>query len=93
MEPKRKLTLKGIVYIAMCAYLAFIFVGQQRDINEGKRKIIGISEKIEAENKRHQELTTQKSLIDTPEYKENVARERGGLVMPYETVFIDPFEK
>ena len=100
MEPKRKkrslkrrLSFKGILYVVVCCYLAFIFIGQQSDLNEGKRKIIEIDEKIEAGNKRHQELTEQKSLSNTPEYKEKIARERVGLVKPYETVFIDPTEK
>ena len=89
---KKRLFAVSFAFI-LCVYVIGLFCLQQMDINHNRIAIAEIDTEILAEQNRCDELQRQKSLIDTPEYKERVARERGGLVRPDEIIFVDPLEK
>lgn len=84
--------LKVVLCFALCVYVGWVFLGQQIDSNANVRKIADIDGKIAVAEQEYADLLHQKEISDTPEYKEKIARERGGLVMPGEIVFIDPLK-
>ena len=70
-------------------YGVYTMVEQQTEldeINKEKEKYIAIQEEEQMEYER---LLEVKENINSDEYIEEVAREKLGLVMPYETIFVD----
>lgn len=73
----------------MFIYGIYTLIEQEVELKEiarEKEKYISLCE--EEEMKHEQLLETRKS-INTDEYIEEVAREKLGLVMPYEIIFVD----
>jgi cell division protein FtsB len=70
-------------------YACFILLEQQvkiAEIDKQKTNYIRLSQE---ENMKTEQLNKTKGELETPQYIEKVAREKLGLVMAYETVFID----
>ena len=86
---RKKVNIKRVLLIGLCVYFLSVFSIQQFKINEYKVKEdyynIAISEINE--EKEEYEMLANKS--DSTDYIEKVAREKLGLVKPYEKIFID----
>ena len=81
-----------LIICAVLCYVIYIFTAQGAQIAVNASKITDLKTKIESANAEHGRLLTEREMADTPEYKEYIARERGGLIMPDELMFIDPLE-
>ena len=80
---------KTLVFTAATMYILVTLISQQitlMDYNE-TRKLY--SKQIQEEKLRNEQLIKIKSEITTSKYIEEVAREKLGLVMPNEIVFVD----
>lgn len=88
-KSKKKINLTRVLLIGVFVYFASVFCIQQFRINEYKVQeeyyINAISE-IDEEKSEYEALASQSN---TTEYIEKVAREKLGLVKPYEKIFID----
>lgn len=71
------------------AYMGYVFYNQQVKINELNTDIALCERKIQEENLESEKLTTTITSMSDDEYIEEVARERLGLVMPSEIIFMD----
>jgi len=81
--------LKGILVLGLAVYVCISLVSQQFDLSRLKSEEKILDAEITEAQKKAKELEAEKSLIDTDEYIERVARERLGYMKKNEKVFID----
>ena len=81
-----------LIVCAVLCYVIYVFTAQGTQAAANEIKISDLESRIELANAEHERLLTEREMADTPEYKEHIARERGGLIMPDELMFIDPLE-
>lgn len=86
---KKKIKLSKILFIGVAIYFVSVFCVQQFKINEYKVKEEYYSNAITELNQEKAEHETLASQSNTAEYIEKVAREKLGLVKPYEKIFMD----
>ena len=86
---KKSLNIVHVVSFAFIAYFFVTFFDQQIQINKYNSQIEMYNKEIEAKQSLVDYYNNQNENITTDEYVESVAREKLGLVKPYETVYID----
>lgn len=89
---KKNKLLRNIFLIAFIAWV-IILIKQQINISQYKNEIKALSSKIEiAEddlNNNKQNLETEKKNTNSPEYIEKLAREKLGMYLQNERVYVD----
>ena len=88
-KSRKKLSIKKVLLIGICIYFFSVFCVQQFKINEYKVQEEYYSSTIDEINEEKAEYEMLATKSDTTEYIEKVAREKLGLVKPYEKIFID----
>jgi len=86
---KKKLKLTRVLLIGVFVYFASVFCIQQFRINEYKVQEEYYTNAISEINEEKAEYEALASQSNTAEYIEKVAREKLGLVKPYEKIFMD----
>lgn len=86
---KKKLNFSRILLIGVFVYFISVFGFQQFKINEYKVQEDYYNNAISQINEEKEEYEALASQSNTTEYIEKVAREKLGLVKPYEKIFID----
>ena len=81
--------LKTIIVIAFLLYSGIVIAKQEMSFQKYDNELNNYKTMISEEEIRHEQLISTKNHITTKEYIEEVAREKLGLVMPNEVVFID----
>ncbi len=81
--------LKKVILIIVGIYLVITFIKQQKKINSYNSNIDYLSTKIEEAQDNKAELTAVRDNINSPEYIEEVAREKLNMYKPNEKVYID----
>ena len=81
--------VKTLAYTGVCMYIVFTLVSQQMTIMDYRNNRDQYKKLIQEEKLKNEQLIKSKSEITTSSYIEKVAREKLGLVMPYEIVFVD----
>ncbi len=81
--------LKKVILIIVGIYLVITFIKQQKKINSYDSNIDYLSTKIEQAQDNKAELTAIRDNINSPEYIEEVAREKLNMYKPNEKVYID----
>lgn len=89
MKFNLKRILTKLILIMVGIYLVVTFIDQQKKIISHNATIEYISSKIDEQKEHKEELNTVKDNIDSPEYIEEVAREKLNMYMPNEKVYID----
>ena len=69
-------------------YVLCIFVNQQKVLNSYNKEQDYIVEKIQQQTEYKQELSSMKENVDSPEYIEEIAREKLDMYLPNEKVYI-----
>ena len=87
VNPKKAIFL--IIISAFVIYFIFVMINQQVIINKKNKEIDALEEKITATTQQTEKLEQELENLNDPEYLEQVAREKLGLVRPNERVFID----
>ena len=82
---KKSLNMVHIFIIGFVMYFSVTFFEQQLKLNKYNSQIDMYTKEIESK----QNLVEYYNNIKSDEYIESVAREKLGLVKPYETVYID----
>lgn len=89
---KKKKLLKTAFFIALIVWVVML-IKQQKSIAQYKDEIKVLSTKIEVAedelNQNKQDLEQTKINIESPEYIEKLAREKLGMYLPNERVYID----
>lgn len=80
---------KKILLIAVGIYIISIFISQQQLLNTYQKEIGKYeTQKQEAEETK-ESLIAMKDNVNSPEYIEEIAREKLGMYLPNERVYID----
>ena len=86
---KKKLRINRFIIIAVLIYFIYTLFSQQQTLNSYKQEASTYSNQIEEANEKNDELKTLKNNINSTEYIENMAREKLGMYLPNERVYID----
>ena len=88
MKIIKKTYKKVLLFIALC-YVINIFITQQKALNTYLAEIDQYEEKIEEAEETKQSLVAMKENVNSPEYIEQIAREKLSMYLPNERVYID----
>lgn len=81
--------IRKILLIAVGIYIISIFISQQQLLNTYQKEIGKYeTQKQEAEETK-ESLVAMKDNVNSPEYIEEIAREKLGMYLPNERVYID----
>ncbi|MFR0823167.1 MAG: FtsB family cell division protein [Clostridia bacterium] len=80
-----KKILIGIIAI----YVISIFISQQKTLSAYQQEVDNYETQIAREEDTKESLTNMKDNVNSPEYIEEVAREKLGMYLPNERVYID----
>ncbi len=80
---------KKFLFILMIAYVVSILISQQKMLNSYNAEIKSYSAQIKKEKQTNEDLNQIKENVNSPEYIEQVAREKLGMYLPNERVYID----
>ncbi len=86
---RKSLNIVHIVSILFLAYFVYTFFDQQLKLDKYDSQIAMYQKEIEAKQNLVEYYNNQNANITTDEYIESVAREKLGLVKPYEKVYVD----
>ena len=79
----------NIILILFIIYALLTFSEQQQKLNSYKKDIAYYEEQIEDLNKEKADLLTIQENVNSPEYIEEMAREKLDMYLPNERVYID----
>ncbi len=88
MKIIKMLWKKALLLIVAC-YIINVFISQQKTLNNYHAEINQYEEKITEANETKEELAKLKKDVNSNEYIEGVAREKLGMYLPNERVYID----
>lgn len=86
---KKKLKINRFVIIAVLIYFVYVCISQQQTLDEYAKQSSTYQNQIVEAKEKNEELQYTKSNINSTEYIENVAREKLGMYLPNERVYID----
>lgn len=86
---KKKLKINRFIIIAVLIYFICTLFSQQQTLNSYKSEAEIYRAQIETANEETVALKNIKNNINSTEYIENVAREKLGMYLPNERVYID----
>ena len=78
-----------ILVIIFCIYIVSVLINQQTKLNAYKESQAYYQEKTDEAEQYQESLKALKENIDSPEYIEEIAREKLGMYLPNERVYID----
>ena len=81
--------IKKFFLVIVILYVSITFINQQKAINAYKNKQASLKEKIQEQEEYNQTLLATKENISSPEYIEELAREKLDMYLPNEKVYID----
>lgn len=88
-----KITLKGIiksiVIIGIIIYFISVFIKQQSTLNSYKAQQQELATQIEEQKEYNKTLISTKENINSPEFIEEIAREKLDMYLPNERVYVD----
>lgn len=84
----KNLYIKALVII-FCIYFVSVLINQQTKLNTYKQSQAYYSQKVEEAQQYQESLKALKENINSPEYIEELARDKLGMYLPNERVYID----
>lgn len=81
--------IKKILFIVIACYVVSVFVSQQQTLNTYKQEIKKCEDQIADAKETKASLQEMKENVNSPEYIEQIAREKLGMYLPNEKVYID----
>ena len=86
---KKKLKINRLIIIAVILYFVYVIISQQQTLNSYKQEAATYENQINTANEETTQLKEIKNNINSTEYIENIAREKLGMYLPNERVYID----
>lgn len=80
---------KKVLFLIVAAYVVSILISQQKMLNSYNAEIQSYTAQIDNEKQTNESLNKIKENVNSPEYIEQVAREKLGMYLPNERVYID----
>lgn len=81
--------LKKIVFILISIYAIVTFINQQKILNNYTSQVNTLKVEIAEAKERQEQLNSEKENVNSLEYIETLAREKLGMYMPNEKVYVD----
>ena len=78
-----------ILVIIFCIYIVYVLINQQTILKSYKQSQAYYEEKTQDAKQYQESLKSLKENVDSPEYIEEIAREKLGMYLPNERVYID----
>lgn len=78
-----------VFFVAVLAYAVYIFYTQQIKLNSYDTEKQYYNDQIADLNEQKEELIEKKENVNSPEYIEDIAREKLDMYLPNEKVFVD----
>ena len=88
-KPKKGINIKKVIFVLFIFYFVYTICDQQIKINKYNSQITMYNKDIESKKELTQYYEEKKADVSSDEYIEQVAREKLGLVKPYEKIFVD----
>lgn len=86
---KIKKVLKTVLIAVIIIYVSTIFIEQQKSLIAYKNEQKVLEDKIQQQKEYKEELLATKENLSSPEYIEEIAREKLDMYLPNERVYID----
>lgn len=86
---KKKLKINRFIIIAVLIYFVYTCISQQQTLNTYEKEAAAYQNEIIEAQEETAELQDIKNNLNSTEYIEQVAREKLGMYLPNEQVFID----
>lgn len=86
---KKKFRFNRIIIIGIIIYILYIFISRQQVLSTYKKEEQNYLDLIAQEKQRNSELLEVKDSINSTEFIEEIARDKLGMYLPNERVYID----
>ena len=86
---KNKKILRNLLIIGIVVYIAFVFIDQQKTLNEYSKSTEELNQQIASEKTTNEELNQQKDNVNSLDFIEEMAREKLDMYYPNERVYMD----
>ena len=86
---KNKKILRNLLIIAIIIYIAFVFINQQKTLNQYSKNTKELNQQIASEKATNEELNQQKDNVNSLDFIEEMAREKLDMYYPNERVYMD----
>ena len=86
---KNKKILRNLLIIGIVVYIAFVFIDQQKTLNEYSKNTEELNQQIASEKTTNEELNQQKDNVNSLDFIEEMAREKLDMYYPNERVYMD----
>ena len=89
MKKRKANWFKVCTILFLAIYASYILIRQELEMNKYNKEKVFYLEQIELANKKHEEYKHYSEYVKTEEYIEKVAREKLGMLLPEERVYIE----
>ena len=86
---KNKKILRNLLIIAIIIYIAFVFINQQKTLNQYSKNAEELNQQIASEKATNEDLNQQKDNVNSLDFIEEMAREKLDMYHPNERVYVD----
>ena len=86
---KSKKILRNLLIIAIAIYVIYIFINQQKTLNEYSKNTEELNQQIASEKQKNEDLNQQKENVNSLKFIEEMAREKLDMYHPNERVYVD----
>ena len=86
---KNKKILRNLLIIAIIIYIAFVFINQQKTLNQYSKNTEELNQQIASEEATNEDLKQQKDNVNSLEFIEEMAREKLDMYYANERVYVD----
>ncbi len=86
---KKKFKINKVIIIGIIIYILYTFISRQQVLNSYRKEEQAYLDLIAQEKQHNSELLEKKQNIDSTEFIEQIAREKLGMYLPNERVYID----
>ena len=86
---KSKKFYKKVLFIIIGLYIISIFINQQKTLDSYKNNQEYYAKQIQEQTEYKESLLAKKANLNSPEYIEEIAREKLDMYLPNEKIYID----
>ena len=86
---KNKKILRNLLIIAIIIYIAFVFINQQKTLNQYSKNTEELNQQIASEKATNEDLNQEKDNVNSLDFIEEMAREKLDMYYPNERVYMD----
>ena len=89
MKKRKANWLKVCIILFLAIYSSYILIKQEIEINKYDKERMHYMEQIALANKKHEEYKHYSEYVKSEEYIEKIAREKLGMLLPEERIYIE----